>query len=80
MTPNADLIDEFCTTLWLEEGLAKATLQAYRSDLQQLGNWLHEKLGVLLLDASTEHIRNHVHDLLELKPTSLNRKISSYKR
>ena len=80
MTPNADLIDEFCTTLWLEEGLAKATLQAYRSDLQQLGNWMHEKLGVLLLGASTEHLRNHVHDLLELKPTSLNRKISSYKR
>ncbi|WP_421832008.1 site-specific tyrosine recombinase XerD [Limnobacter sp.] len=80
MKSNADLIDEFCTTLWLEEGLAKATLQAYRGDLQQLGNWLNEHFAENLLQASNEHIRNHVHDLLELKPSSLNRKLSSYKR
>jgi integrase/recombinase XerD len=80
MKSNADLIDEFCTTLWLEEGLAKATLQAYRSDLQQLGNWLEEQFAENLLQVSSEHIRNHVHDLPELKPSSLNRKLSSYKR
>lgn len=80
MKSNADLIDEFCTTLWLEEGLAKATLQAYRSDLQQLANWLDKQFGELMVAASSEHIRNHVHDLLELKPSSLNRKLSSYKR
>lgn len=80
MVNNADLIDEFCTTLWLEEGLAKATLQAYRSDLTHLGTWLEDHVHETLLVATTEHIRNHVHDLLELKPSSLNRKISSYKR
>ncbi len=80
MKSNADLIDEFCTTLWLEEGLAKATLQAYRSDLQQLGNWLEKQFGESLLQVSNEHLRNHIHDLLELKPSSLNRKLSSYKR
>ncbi len=80
MKSNADLIDEFCTTLWLEEGLAKATQQAYRSDLQQLGNWLEAQFSESLLQVSNEHIRNHVHDLLELKPSSLNRKLSSYKR
>lgn len=80
MKSNADLIDEFCTTLWLEEGLAKATLQAYRSDLQKLGNWLEKQFGESLLQVSNEHLRNHIHDLLELKPSSLNRKLSSYKR
>lgn len=80
MKSNADLIDEFCTTLWLEEGLAKATLQAYRSDLQQLGNWLEKQFGESLLQVSNEHLRNHIHNLLELKPSSLNRKLSSYKR
>jgi integrase/recombinase XerD len=80
MKSNADLVDEFCTTLWLEEGLAKATLQAYRSDLQQLAHWLEQQFSETLLQASSEHIRNHVHDLLELKPSSLNRKLSSYKR
>ncbi|WP_334118213.1 site-specific tyrosine recombinase XerD [Limnobacter sp.] len=80
MKSNANLIDEFCTTLWLEEGLAKATLQAYRSDLQQMGSWLEEKFNESMLLASSEHIRNRVHDLPELKPSSLNRKLSSYKR
>jgi integrase/recombinase XerD len=34
----ADLaeIDNFCDALWLEDGLAKATLDSYRSDLGRL--------------------------------------------
>lgn len=80
MTSNADLIDEFSTNLWLEEGLAQATLQAYRSDLEQLADWLEKKVGESLLSANSEQLKNHVHDLIELKPSSLNRKISSTKR
>jgi integrase/recombinase XerD len=80
MTSNADLIDEFSTNLWLEEGLAQATLQAYRSDLEQLAEWLEKKVGESLLSANSELLKNHVHDLIELKPSSLNRKISSTKR
>ncbi|WP_153111460.1 site-specific tyrosine recombinase XerD [Propionivibrio limicola] len=33
-------IDIFCDTLWLEDGLAKASLASYRSDLQHLAQWL----------------------------------------
>lgn len=80
MTSNADLIDEFSTNLWLEEGLAQATLHAYRSDLEQLAEWLEKKVGESLLSAHSEQLKNHVHDLIELKPSSLNRKISSTKR
>ena len=38
----ADLaeIDAFCDTLWLEDGLARASLASYRSDLMQLARWL----------------------------------------
>jgi integrase/recombinase XerD len=46
----ADLaeIDAFCDTLWLEDGLAKASLASYRSDLLQLAHWLAEQqLGSL---------------------------------
>ncbi|MBL8396423.1 MAG: site-specific tyrosine recombinase XerD [Candidatus Accumulibacter sp.] len=46
----ADLaeIDSFCDTLWLEDGLAKASLASYRSDLLQLAVWLGEQqLGSL---------------------------------
>ena len=36
-------IDAFCDTLWLEDGLAKASLDSYRSDLIHLSSWLHEQ-------------------------------------
>src|ERR1035437_9491503 len=36
-------IESFCDTLWLEDGLAKASLDSYRSDLMHLSNWLHEQ-------------------------------------
>ena len=34
------LIDEFCDALWLEDGLAKNTIDAYRRDLRLLAAWL----------------------------------------
>ena len=37
---DSALIDEFCDALWLEDGLAKLTLEAYRRDLAQLARWL----------------------------------------
>ena len=41
-------IDSFCDTLWLEDGLARASLASYRSDLLQLATWLGEQqLGSL---------------------------------
>ena len=48
--PAGDLaeIDAFCDALWLEDGLARASLASYRSDLQQLAKWLAaEKLEPL---------------------------------
>ncbi len=48
----ADLaeVDRFCDALWLEDGLAKATLDSYRSDLGRLGLWLAENNHEPLLD------------------------------
>jgi integrase/recombinase XerD len=48
----ADLaeIDAFCDALWLEDGLAKATLASYRSDLGRLAGWLSEHGHEALLD------------------------------
>lgn len=48
----ADLaeIDTFCDALWLEDGLAKATLDSYRSDLGRLSLWLAENGHGPLLD------------------------------
>ena len=48
----ADLaaIDSFCDTLWLEDGLARASLASYRSDLLQLACWLAEQQRGSLCD------------------------------
>ena len=43
-------IDTFCDALWLEDGLAKATLASYRSDLGRLSTWLSEQQHEPLLD------------------------------
>ncbi|MBI4294425.1 MAG: site-specific tyrosine recombinase XerD [Betaproteobacteria bacterium] len=40
---NAALLDEFCDTLWLEDGLAKNTLEAYRRDLRLFADWLERQ-------------------------------------
>ncbi len=37
---DAKLLDQFCDALWLEDGLAKNTLAAYRSDLALFADWL----------------------------------------
>jgi integrase/recombinase XerD len=48
--PDDALLDEFCDQLWLEDGLAKNTLEAYRRDLRLFAGWL-ERGGKSLLDA-----------------------------
>ena len=41
---DAGLLDEFCDHLWLEDGLSRNTLDAYRRDLSLFGEWLaHER-------------------------------------
>jgi integrase/recombinase XerD len=36
-------IDDFVDALWLEEGLSRNTLAAYRRDLEMYGQWLHAR-------------------------------------
>jgi len=45
------LLDEFCDRLWLEDGLARNTLESYRRDLRQFAEWLRKRQVVTLLDA-----------------------------
>lgn len=48
---NDSILDEFCDALWLEDGLARTTLENYRSDLSQFGTWLFAHCGCDLLAA-----------------------------
>ena len=45
---DAALIDEFCDAVWLEDGLARNTLEAYRRDLRLFGEWLEKRRGPAL--------------------------------
>jgi len=49
---NAALLDEFCDAVWLEDGLAKNTLESYRRDLRLFADW-HERQGHASLLSAT---------------------------
>jgi integrase/recombinase XerD len=50
------LIDQFSDTLWLEDGLARATLDSYRTDLRQFHDWLTRARDKGLLQAVHEDL------------------------
>jgi integrase/recombinase XerD len=39
-TRSVAALDEFCDALWLEDGLARNSIDSYRRDLEQLAGWL----------------------------------------
>ncbi|NNG23011.1 site-specific tyrosine recombinase XerD [Telluria aromaticivorans] len=77
------LIDEFCDTLWLEQGLAKNSLDAYRRDLRLFAGWLEarrpERASLLAVgpeDIAAYFAERHADTL----PSSANRRLSVLKR
>ncbi|MGA7984178.1 MAG: site-specific integrase, partial [Burkholderiales bacterium] len=39
------LLDAFCDALWLEDGLARNSIESYRRDLSLLARWLARRGG-----------------------------------
>ncbi|MCL2523128.1 MAG: site-specific tyrosine recombinase XerD [Betaproteobacteria bacterium] len=79
----ADLaeIDAFCDALWLEDGLAKATLDSYRSDLGRLARWLAEHGHESLLDARAATLIAFVaHLSRQTRASSQSRYLSTLRR
>jgi len=79
---DTDLIDRFCDALWLEDGLARNTLDSYRRDLQQFARWLATHQGRELLAADQADIQaylGHRHRL-KSRASSAARLLSSLKR
>jgi integrase/recombinase XerD len=76
------LIDEFCDTLWLEQGLAKNSLDAYRRDLRLFARWIEVKRPDRgLLSVQGEDVAAYFADRhAETKPSSANRRLSVLKR
>jgi len=80
---NLRLIDEFCDRLWLEQGLARNSLDAYRRDLRLFGRWLEvARPAIADLHAVQGHdLEAYFADRhAESKPSSANRRLSVLKR
>src|SRR5690606_15991083 len=76
------LVDEFCDALWLEDGLAKNTLESYRRDLAQFAAWLRARRGKGLIQADNADIQAYLGHLFgkKARATSAARFLSSLKR
>jgi integrase/recombinase XerD len=80
---NTDLLDEFCDTLWLEDGLSRNTLDSYRRDLNKFAAWLEKQRDVAILQTTHGDIQGYLAYLfvtLKAKSSSTSRNISSLKR
>jgi len=74
-------IDAFCDALWLEDGLAKATLDSYRTDLGQLARWLDAGQHEALLDLRDLTLSAFVaHLAAQTKASSQARYLSTLRR
>ncbi|MDQ2823350.1 MAG: site-specific tyrosine recombinase XerD [Pseudomonadota bacterium] len=82
-TDNLVLIDAFCDSMWLEHGLSKNSLDAYRRDLRGFVQWLELKVparaglhAVQAGDISAYFAARHA----ESKPSTANRRLSVLRR
>lgn len=73
-------IDSFIDALWLEDGLSRNTLEAYRRDLEQYAQWLGEQTQGL--DDCAESDLNAYFSARHsaTKATSANRRLTVFKR
>jgi len=75
------LIDAFCDQLWLQDGLAAASLASYRRDLSAFSAWL-QKRGLSLLAVERAHFDRWLADQFQqkAKATSVARRLSALRR
>jgi integrase/recombinase XerD len=74
-------IDSFVDGLWLEEGLAKNTLEAYRRDLNLFALWLLTQRQQTLVNATEADINAYFSARhLATKATTANRRLTVFKR
>ncbi len=80
---NADLLDEFCDSLWLEDGLSRNTLESYRRDLSKFAAWLEKERQLSIPETTHADIQGFLAHLVgqqRAKATSTSRALSSLKR
>ncbi len=78
------LLDEFLDVLWLEDGLSRNTLESYRRDLRQFGEWLgrQEPNGGAFIAATHSDLLRYLAQKVsaKIKASTASRQLSSLKR
>ena len=74
------VVETFVDALWLEEGLSRNTLDAYRRDLALLGTWLGGQ-GKNVLQANEADLNGYfAHRHSQTRATTANRRLTVFKR
>ena len=77
---SAVAIDAFCDAMWLEDGLARNTLDAYRRDLTLFARWLAER-GTIIDVATEPDLDAYISACYPTsKATSANRRLAVLRR
>ena len=75
------VIDQFIDHLWLEDGLAKNTLESYRFDLMQFSEFLNKSIKKILLEAHQSDIQAYLaNKFSHVKARSISRLIATLRR
>ncbi|SDM19471.1 integrase/recombinase XerD [Oryzisolibacter propanilivorax] len=78
--PDQALIDQFIDTLWLQDGLARLTLQAYRGDMTALAQWLTGQ-GSDLLRLGEDELQGYLaHRHAGTRAATANRRLTVFRR
>jgi integrase/recombinase XerD len=81
---EAALLDRFCDALWLSDGLAPLSLDAYRRDLRGLALWLAEQHSGDLLACSGAQLNGYLaqgySSAIATKTSTVSRRLSCFRR
>ncbi len=78
--PLRGAADAFVDALWLEDGLSKNSLEAYRRDLERLAGWLQTQGRTLLQATETDLNGYFAAEHASARATTANRRLTVFKR
>ncbi len=78
---DLSLVDRFCDALWLEDGLSRNTIDAYRRDLSMLARWLYQEGRGDLLGVDDTALNGYFSARhRETRASSANRRLTVFRR
>ena len=77
---SLDAIDAFCDTCWLEDGLSKNSLSAYRRDLILFARWLDAQAQKAIYEVDAADVMSYMAYRRADKATTANRRLTVLKR